>query len=371
MSQQLQQTVRNPPPRMLTLTENLHSLNHWKTSFRTYYRRDAFFKAFLLPNATWNNSIVEHYGQTDDVNGTVITRTAADKGEDLKDFLNTLAGYLPFPYLTEKIVNGSRNMKNVWDTIYDHYGISVTSESLLNYVSIRLNDGESYRQFFDRLLAHARLHLPTANIVVDGVNTGPTGEAMTVGLMNFIAMDWLCKINPHLINIVQTEYSRELRDNVQLSDLVPRIANNIDAMLNRHDIVGGTGTLAISDEVQTVNRVKQSNFKTKNKFYKPSANTRRGRPFCPECSYLSKKLNLDVNFSHHPAECPRPRAAVNLLLAVQSALANATTDEEELDDTGKTKLHLINNNNESYQKSFHENTPESGPPDSQQRVEES
>ena len=98
---------------MLTLTENLHSLNHWKTSFRTYYRRDAFFKAFLLPNATWNNSIVEHYGQTDDVNGTVITRTAADKGEDLKDFLNTLAGYLPFPYLTEKIVNGSRNMKNV------------------------------------------------------------------------------------------------------------------------------------------------------------------------------------------------------------------------------------------------------------------
>ena len=242
MAQQLQ-TVRNPPPRMLTFNETLHSLNHWRTSFRTYYRRDAFFKAFLLPNANWNNVANENYGQVDDVNGTVVTRNAADKGEDLRDFLNTLAGYLPFPYLTEKIVNGSRNMQNVWDTIYDHYGINVTSESLLNYVSIRQNDGETYRQFFDRLLAHARLHLPSANIVVDGINTGPAGEVMTVGLMNFIAMDWLSKINPNLVSIVQTEYSRELRENVQLSDLVPRIANNIDAMLNRHDIVGGAGTL--------------------------------------------------------------------------------------------------------------------------------
>ena len=38
---QLQTLVRNPPPRMLTTTETLHSMNHWKTSFRTYYRRDS------------------------------------------------------------------------------------------------------------------------------------------------------------------------------------------------------------------------------------------------------------------------------------------------------------------------------------------
>ena len=94
MAQQLQ-TVRNPPPRMLTFNETLHSLNHWRTSFRTYYRRDAFFKAFLLPNANWNNVANENYGQVDDVNGTVVTRNAADKGEDLRDFLNTLAGYNP------------------------------------------------------------------------------------------------------------------------------------------------------------------------------------------------------------------------------------------------------------------------------------
>ena len=201
------QTVRNPPPRMLQMVETLHSLNHWKTSFRTYYRRDSYFKAFLLPQATWSNSARNNYNQVADMNGTNVVRTAADKGEDLRDFLNTLAGYLPFPYLTEKIVDGSTNLQQVWDTIYDHYGVSVTSETLLDYATLKLNSGESYRQFFDRLLAHARLHLPKANITVDGIHTGDTGETMTVALMNFIALDWLYKIYPQLISIVKTDYS--------------------------------------------------------------------------------------------------------------------------------------------------------------------
>ena len=117
---------------MLTAAETLHSLNHWKTSFRTYYRRDTYFKAFLLPEANWD-SLAANYGQVEDVVGTTTTRSALDKCEDLKDFLNTLSGYLPFPYLTEKIVTGSRNLED------DHYGICVSSESLLDYAFIKLN----------------------------------------------------------------------------------------------------------------------------------------------------------------------------------------------------------------------------------------
>ena len=252
---------------MLTRTESLHSLNHWKTSFRTYYRRDSYFKAFLLPNATWNNLTANNYGQVADMNGTTTTRTAQDKGEDLKDFLNTLAGYLPFPYLTEKIVDGSTRLQDVWDTIYDHYGINITSESLLDYVTVTISDGETYRQFFDRLLSHARLHLPKANVTVEGINTGATGEQITVGLMNFVALDWLRKINPQLVNIIKTEYSRELRENVQLSELVPRISTNIDALLTRHDIVGGIDSVNIDAEqtVDGINRVKFNNSKKKGK----------------------------------------------------------------------------------------------------------
>ena len=311
------QTVRNPPPRMLTATETLHSLNHWKTSFRTYYRRDTFFKAFLLPEARWN-SLDLNYGQVEDTVGTSTTRSAVDKCEDLKDFLNTLSGYLPFPYLTEKIVTGSRNLQNVWDTIYDHYGICVSSESLLDYASINLNDGETYRQLYDRLLSHTRLHLPKANIELDGISTGETGEKMTIGMMNLVAIDWLRKINPQLIDIVKVEYSRELREDVQLASLVPRIANNIDAMLNRHNVVGDISSLQINDSsaVDKINRIKHG------KNYSKSDNSRnrsfnpvkRSKSFCPECHYLSKKLKLNVNFSHNPIDCPRSKAEINLLL---------------------------------------------------------
>ena len=342
MSQQVQ-TVRNPPPRMLTRTESLHSLNHWKTSFRTYYRRDSYFKAFLLPNATWNNLTADNYGQVADMNGTTTTRTAQDKGEDLKDFLNTLAGYLPFPYLTEKIVDGSTRLQDVWDTIYDHYGINITSESLLDYVTVTISDGETYRQFFDRLLSHARLHLPKANVTVEGINTGATGEQMTVGLMNFVALDWLRKINPQLVNIIKTEYSRELRENVQLSELVPRISTNIDALLTRHDIVGGIDSVNIDAEqtVDGINRVKFNNSKKKGKQAKQTERrTGGGRIFCPECHYLSKKLKLDINFAHFPAQCPRSRAAVQLLLAEEASVTESEADDDII--TGKIE---INENN--------------------------
>ena len=84
------QTVRNPPPRMLTSSESLYSLQHWITSFRTYYRRDSYYKSFLLPQVRWDPAQV-HYGQTEDIDAAgTVTRTAEDKSEDLKDFLNTI-----------------------------------------------------------------------------------------------------------------------------------------------------------------------------------------------------------------------------------------------------------------------------------------
>ena len=250
-------------------------------------------------------------------------------------------------------------MNNVWEAIYDHYGINVSSESLLNYVAINLIDGETYRQFYDRLLSHARLHLPPANLVVDGINTGPTGEAMTVGMMNFIAMDWLRKINPHLISIIQTEYSRELRENVQLSSLVPRIANNIDAMLNRHDIVGGTESLNLSDSVtEQVHRIKHghASARGRDKNFKNANKVNRNRPFCPECHYLSRKLKLDINFSHLPVNCPRPKAAVNLLLADEAA--HVATDEENTSELGKDLHKFDNDKSYYYQKNSNDSISE-------------
>ena len=78
-------TVRNPPPRMLSANETIYSLGHWITGFRTYYRRDSYYKGFLLPLARWDSS-AEYYGQHDDTRDGRVIRTALDKSEDLKDF---------------------------------------------------------------------------------------------------------------------------------------------------------------------------------------------------------------------------------------------------------------------------------------------
>ena len=57
---------------------------------------------------------------------------------------------------------------------------------------------------------------------------------MTISLMNHVALQWLRKIDPKLVNIIRTEYSTELRRGDQLSALVPRIAPNINSLLARH-----------------------------------------------------------------------------------------------------------------------------------------
>ena len=53
-------------------------------------------------------------------------------------------------------------------------------------------------------------------------------------MMNFVALQWLRKIDQQLIKIIQTEYSTELRAGTQLAALVPRIAPNITSLLSRY-----------------------------------------------------------------------------------------------------------------------------------------
>ena len=60
-------------------------------------------------------------------------------------------------------------------------------------------------------------------------------DVLTISLMNMIALQWLRKTNPALIGIVRTKYSTELRANTQLAHLVPRIATNIDSLLQRYE----------------------------------------------------------------------------------------------------------------------------------------
>ena len=110
-------SVKCPPPRQLGTAETLESLTHWKNTFRTYFKKDDSYKPLMRLNKTWDPSAV-NYGQVDENEG--LERSASEVKEDLIDLLNTLAGFLPHSYLTDKLVSNTNIWNDVWQIIYEH-----------------------------------------------------------------------------------------------------------------------------------------------------------------------------------------------------------------------------------------------------------
>ena len=200
--------VKLPPPRQLTQSETLDSLDHWKSIFRNYFRRDSMFKQFL--NCEWDPAR-DNYGleATDEM-------TAEERKDALIDFLSNLAGFLPHSYLTSKLVEDTKSLKACWRIIEEHYNVQVTPETLLDFESIRKSPDENYRQFYEKLLQHCKLHLAPKDAEVDNLKND-TNDKMSISIMNFVALQWLRKIDIQLIKIVKTEYSTELRSGQQLA----------------------------------------------------------------------------------------------------------------------------------------------------------
>ena len=133
--------ARTPPPRPLGAKETLESLTHWKTTFRTFYKRDYAYKLFIKEEARWDPSDEDYYGQVDEDGDSPLKRKKAEMKEDLLDLLNTLSGYLPHSYLTDKILKSTKGWKEVWNLIHNHYVVQVTSESLLDFESLQKQTG--------------------------------------------------------------------------------------------------------------------------------------------------------------------------------------------------------------------------------------
>ena len=102
---------RTPPPRQLTSNETLESLNHWRSTFRTFYKRDDAYRRFFRSDFTWDANAA-NYGLEEELDG--LKRPAADLKEDLIDLLNTLAGFLPHSYLTDKLLKETTK----WDDAF-------------------------------------------------------------------------------------------------------------------------------------------------------------------------------------------------------------------------------------------------------------
>ena len=345
--------IKTPPPRPLGTSETLESLTHWRTNFRTYFKRDDGFKTFIKETFRWD-PVQLHYGQQTETSG--LKRSAAEMKEDLVDLLSTLAGFLPHSYLTKKLLNNTRSWVDVWNVIYDHYGVQVTQETFLDFEDCNKIAGETHRQFFERLLQHATQHLAPAGVKIENISTGDQAEQMSISLMNMVALQWLRKIDPTLIRIVKTEYSTELRENTQLAELVPRIATNVDSLLERYNS-NSNNCNAINTQLEaamvdmTVNKISNVRSRSNNKTFGNFSKPKRGRgneAFCPGCYYLGQQLGTTIHVKHFPADCPRRATTIKLLHIEDSNNFGGDSDPEE-DNSGDYTSSISNTSKTSFQ----------------------
>ena len=179
--------VKVPPPRQLTQNETLESLDHWKAIFRNYFRRDSIFKQFLKSSIDWDPQKDNHGFEEED------GLSPEERSDALVDFLNNLAGFLPHSYLTSKIQN-TNTLQECWNIIEEHYNVNVTAETFLDFENIKKGPEENYRQFYERLLQHSKLHLAPKNMKVGKIVNSKDDE-MSISLMNNVALQWLRKID--------------------------------------------------------------------------------------------------------------------------------------------------------------------------------
>ena len=101
---------------------------------------------------------------------------------------------MPFDYVSEKLVSESRDMNSVWSIIYEIYDAELNTNNFLDYAFMTRETGETYRNYFNRLVGFTRQHLPQRQITVEGVTVPAAGETLTVALLDSIAVHWLLNI---------------------------------------------------------------------------------------------------------------------------------------------------------------------------------
>ena len=174
-----------PMPRQLGDEETMESLQHWKVTFRNYFRRDDYFNVFLPSDVQWNPAEA-NYGLQAETTG--LKREAAVLKNDLVAFLETIAGFLPHSYVTERILKNTTCLKDVWNVIAELYEAEISSDTFMDLAGFSKLPNESFRQFFERLVDHVQKHLTKPNIKLENYDSGATGDKMNLTMLNLMVL---------------------------------------------------------------------------------------------------------------------------------------------------------------------------------------
>ena len=341
-----------PIPRKLDLQENAASLRLWKVHVTNYYRADPCFSFFVRDDTTWNMAAAD-WGFADEAETSQLKRKKAEMKADCHMFLETFASYFPDDYLVEKITKNTGKLKDVWRTVDEFYNVILSSDSFLGLAKLTKKPQETYRQFYLRMEGFVSKHLTKAGVKVEEVVAPVTGDTLSITIKNIIVITWMSRIHERLIDCVRVEFASELRGQKELIELMPRIADNIDHILARHDITSAVSQISIAEDgdeacqEHNVYRVggalgQRGRGRGQDRGVRyPRGGGRdrdRGRGQqgqyggktlkCGHCEYLSRTLRLKIDSQHEPTECIRKDVAIRLTQLDQFEEEDYSTAED-------------------------------------------
>ena len=211
-------------PRPLEDKETKSSLDHWKSSFINFARRDPTFQPFLT--GTWNPLAANFGFQTEGAT------SAEQRMENCKIFIQHVATYMKEPFWNNRMLEQATSLKKIWEIIDEAYEIETSAESFLDIALIKHNGTESYSTFLARIIYHIENNKAPGGLVINGISSG-TGDKMDITKMDLAVTIWLEKIDARLIERVKIEYGVQIKQGRRLYELSPQIAKAIPSMLKK------------------------------------------------------------------------------------------------------------------------------------------
>lgn len=327
-------TAKVPYPRQLQSNETLDTLTHWKSHVRNYFRRDEHLNVFFQRASSWDCTR-DNYGFTG--------QDGASKADYLEGLLDTIAGFMPGPYLTAQITRHTTCMSDVFQVIWTHYDVDPNPSTFLDFDSLSLEPSERYIDLYYRMIYHAEQHLLQQGTLVNGVQVART-ETLSHSHKNLIALQWIKALDKNLVAIVKLEKHKELKEGKQLYTLANDIAKNVDEWMRRHGHNIPKRPAPPSQPDAQVRNVRfnhsfprgtgRGNFRggyrgnSRSGFHNSGQN-QGPRMFCPGCNYLAQEMKLDINYRHLPANCPRKKSTLRMLQLAEQELDAADPIEQE------------------------------------------
>ena len=256
----------------LTESETVASVNSWQQNLEFHIASCDDFAPFI--DITWGTKSVRNRGLTDDSEGDR-RKTAAQKCYILNHMLGLVVSYCPENIRLE-IDRKATSLKWIWSRVRRHYGFTKSEGTFLKLANIKLEEGERYETFYQRIMSHLYDNLLCADsgIIFDGEAVSED-EVMSPTTERLAVYFWLSSIDNRLPMYVS------------IKDLQPQICQNMESLLIE---------LSTQEEIKiNYSRIKNNRFRNSTQRERSNSHTspQKTCAFCRACkkSYIGHDIS--------------------------------------------------------------------------------